>query len=77
MSEMEIQRKFFEEKTGGMFDTLAAAKKACEGPHVRRVWLQDGKIIGKCTLYIYGKSVCSVKTADKELEWTLTPYRYR
>lgn len=28
---MEIQKKFYEEKTGGFFDTLAAAKKACKG----------------------------------------------
>ncbi len=42
MSIMEIQKKFYEEKTGGMFDTLAAAKKACKWPYVQRVQLRDG-----------------------------------
>lgn len=67
MSEMEIQRKFFEEKTGGMFDTLAAAKKACKWPYVQRVWLQDGKIIGKCVLFAYGESFGTIKAADEEI----------
>lgn len=68
MSEMEIQRKFFEEKTGGMFDTLAAAKKACKWPYVCRVWLQDGKIVGKCLLYAYGESVGTIKGADEAID---------
>ena len=67
MSQMEIQRKFFEEKTGGMFDTLAAAKKACKWPYVQRVWLQEGKIVGKCVLYAYGESFCTIKGADEEI----------
>ena len=49
MSIMEIQKKFYEEKTGGFFDTLAAAKKACKYPHILRVWLRDGKTIGRRT----------------------------
>lgn len=64
---MEIQKKFFEEKTGGMFDTLAAAKKACKWPYVWRVWLQEGKIVGKCVLYAYGESFCTIKGADEEI----------
>lgn len=65
---MENQRKFFEEKTGGMFDTLAAAKKACKYPYVYRVWLLDGKIVGKCVLYAYGESFCTIKGADEAIE---------
>ena len=64
---MEIQKKFYEEKTGGFFDTLAAAKKACKWPHVLRVWLQDGKTIGRRTLYAYGESCGTVKVADGEI----------
>lgn len=56
MSIMEIQKKFYEEKTGGFFDTLAAAKKACKYPHILRVWLQDGEIIGRRTLYAHTAS---------------------
>lgn len=64
---MDIQKKFFEEQTGGMFNTLAAAKKACKWPYVQRVWLQEGKIIGKSPLYAYGESCGTVKLADEEI----------
>lgn len=67
MSIMEIQKKFHEVKTGRFFDTLAAAKKACKYPHILRVWLQDGKTIGRRTLYAYGESCGTVKVADEEI----------
>ena len=72
MSIMEIQKKFYEEKTGGFFDTLAAAKKACKWPHVLRVWLRDGKIIERCTLYAYGESFATIKLADELIADMLT-----
>ena len=64
---MDIQKKFHEVKTGGFFDTLAAAKKACKRPHVLRVWLQDGETIGRRTLYAYGESCGTVRGADEEI----------
>lgn len=67
MSIMEIQKKFYEEKTGGMFDTLAAAKKACKWPYVCRVWLQEGKIVGERVLHAYGESLCTIRFADEEI----------
>lgn len=67
MSIMEIQKKFYEEKTGGFFDTLAAANQACKYPHILRVWLRDGEIIGRRTLYAYGESCGTVKVADEEI----------
>lgn len=70
MSIMEIQKKFHEVKTGRFFDTLAAAKKACKYPHILRVWLRDGKMIG--TLYAYGESCGTVKVADEEIADMLT-----
>ena len=64
---MDIRKKFHEAKTDRFFDTLAAAKKACKWPYVSRVWLQDGKIIGKCVLYAYGESFGTIKVADEEI----------
>ena len=64
---MDIQKKFYEAKTGRFFDALAAAKKACRYQHILRVWLQDGKTIGRRTLYAYGESCGTVKVADGEI----------
>ena len=64
----DIEKKFRENHTGRVFDTLKAAKKACECPYVDRVWLRDGQVIGRCILYAYGDTCCTVRADDEDIE---------
>lgn len=67
----DVEKKFRENRTGRVFDTLKAAKKACKCSYVDRVWLRDGQVIGRCTLYAYGDTCCTVRAADENIEWML------
>ena len=72
MSIMEIQKKFYEEKTGGFFDTLAAAKKGLQisaYPPRLAAGRQDDR---EAYLYAYGESCGTVKVADEEIADMLT-----
>lgn len=67
----DIEKKFRENRTGRVFRTLKAAKKACKCPYVDRVWLRDGQVIGRCTVFAYGDTCCAVRSADENIEWML------
>lgn len=67
----DIEKKFRENRTGRVFDTLKAAKKACASPYVDRVWLRDGQVIGRCTLFAYGDTCCTIRDADENIAWML------
>ena len=67
----DIEKKFRENRTGRVFDTLKAAKAACEYPYVEREWLRDGQVIGRCVVYAYGDTCCSVRSADENIAWAL------
>lgn len=67
----DIEKKFRENRTGRVFDTLKAAKEACKVPYVERVWLQDGQVIGRCVVFAYGDTCCSVRSADENIAWAL------
>lgn len=68
---IDIEKKFRESRTGRGFDTLKAAKEACKVPYVERVWLRDGQVIGRCVVFAYGDTYCSVRSADENIAWAL------
>lgn len=68
---IDIEKKFRENRTGRVFDTLKAAKEACKVPYVERVWLRDGQVIGRCVVFAYGDTCCSVRSADENIAWAL------
>lgn len=63
---MEIEKAFFEEVSGKTFRTLKEAR-ACPKAYVYRVWLSDGKIVGKRGVFAFGESICAIRLADAEI----------
>lgn len=67
----DIDRKFRESHTGGIFHTLKAAIGACKYPQVERVWLRDGQVIGRYIVFAHGDPCCSVRFADENIAQAL------
>lgn len=70
--EKTIIKTFLEENTEHYYKTLSAARKAHPYPYVFRIWVDKcGQILGKCLLFAYGESCCTIARADKEIETEL------
>ena len=61
-----MKKRFYNERSGGLYKTLKEAKGISLNPYVYRVWLSDeGKILDKEPVYAFGGMVCTIKRADE------------
>lgn len=67
-----IRKLFREERTDTLHSTLEAAKEASLNPHVYRVWMRGGRVIGRELIYAYGIDFCSAEQADGLIEKLLS-----
>lgn len=66
---MTITKTFYEENTRMFYKSLKDAKAASRFSYVCRVWVDDFyTILAKEPLYCYGTSVCTISSADKNIQ---------
>lgn len=65
--ENDMKKRFYNERSGGLYKTLKEAKGISLNPYVYRVWLSDeGKILDKELVYgALAPMVCTIKRADE------------
>ncbi len=64
--ENDMKKRFYNERSAGLYKTLKEAKGISPNPYVYRVWISDEwKILGKELIYAYGGMVCTIKRADE------------
>lgn len=64
----DFERCFYEKNSGTFHKTLKAARAASKFPYVSRCWKQGTYVAEMVPVYCYGDSVCTVRSADKEIE---------
>lgn len=64
-----MRKRFYNDRNGGLYNTLKEAKGSSPNPYVYRAWVSDeGKIQEKELVYAYSEMVCTIKSADAIIE---------
>lgn len=67
--ENDMKKRFYNERSGGLYKTLKEAKESSPNPYVYRAWVSDeGNILEKYPVFAYGDMVCRIKDADQRIE---------
>lgn len=67
---MEVEqytKRFYNEETDAVYNTLKAAKGSSKHPCVYRCWMQGDEIIAMTWLLSYGTPIRTIKSADEKI----------